>query len=79
MCRRRRVCLRHQQTTAMRWRRQLQAQLLWPANARCNGARLSETKMKADFASRFSLQRAQFIPEHREVTPCHHLPRIKRC
>ena len=37
MCRRRRVCLR-QQTTATRWRRQLSAGLLWPANARCNGA-----------------------------------------
>ena len=32
VCRRRRVCLR-QQTTATRWRRQLPAGLLWPANA----------------------------------------------
>ena len=40
---RRRICLR-QQTTATRWRRPLPAGLLGPANARCNGAPLSELK-----------------------------------
>ena len=66
VCCRRRICLR-QQTTATRWRRPLPAGLLWPANARCNGAPLSKTKMKADLASRFSVRSARnFIPEHSE-------------
>ena len=51
-----------------------------PANARCNGAPLSETKVKADLASRFSVRSARnFIPEQPETYICHHLPRIKRC
>ena len=66
MCGRRRICLR-QQTTATRWRRPLPAGLLGPANARCNGAPLSKTKMKADLASRFSVRSARnFIPEQSE-------------
>ena len=41
--------------------------MLWPANARCNGAPLSKTKMKADLASRFSARSARnFIPEQSE-------------
>ena len=63
---RRRICLR-QQTTATPWRRPLPAGLLGPANARCNGAPLSKTKMKADLASRFSARSARnFIPEQSE-------------
>ena len=44
------------------------------------GAPLSETKVKADLASRFSVRSARnFIPEQSETYICHHLPRIKRC
>jgi hypothetical protein len=57
---------------------QLPAGLLWPANARCNGAPLSETKIKGDLASRFSVRRARSSsPSSRRLTPCHDLPRIK--
>ena len=43
-------------------------------------APLSETKVKADLASRFSVRSARnFIPEQSETYICHHLPRIKRC
>ena len=71
VCCRRRICLR-QQTTATRWRRPLPAGLLRPANARCNGAPLSKTKMKADLASRASVFAALAIssPSSRKVTPC---------
>ena len=87
--RRRRVCLR-QQLTATRWRRQLPS-VQFNRSRRDAGAldrlaeasdgetvRLSETQMKADLASRFSVQRAQFTSlSSWKVTPCHHLPRTK--
>ena len=76
-CAARRICLRRQ-TTATRWRRPLPAGLLWPANARCNGAPLSKTKVKADLP-RASVSAALAIssPSSRKVTPCHHPPRTK--
>ena len=53
--------------------------MLWPASARCNGAPLSETKVKGNSASRFSTRSARnSSPSSRKVTPSHHLPRIKR-
>ena len=56
-----------QQPPATRSRRQLRAQLLWPPNARCNGAPLSETNMKDDLGLALSVsRRAQFIPEQSE-------------
>ena len=51
-----------------------------PRPAIVKGAPLSETKVKADLASRFSVPApANSSPSSRKVTPSHHLLRIKRC
>jgi hypothetical protein len=48
-----------------------------PRPATVNGAPLSETKVKAGLAARFSNpQRSQFIRSSRKVTLSHRLPRI---
>ena len=52
-----------------RRRRQLLRGMLWPASVRCNGAPLSEMKMKADLAARFSTRSARHSsPSSRKLT-----------
>jgi hypothetical protein len=58
--------------------RRRRARSVWSAQRRCNGAPLSETKVKADLAY-LPLGARKSIPEQSETYICHHLPRIKRC
>jgi hypothetical protein len=65
-----RFCLRQQTTATL-----ATAGLLWPANARCK----VRPFLKKKKGVRFSAHSARnSFPSSRKVTPCHHLPRIKR-